>query len=265
MKCFLREFLKVYPNVPPQGLWRAIEARLLYDQSFKQPLLDLGCGDGFFANILFADKAVEIIGCDVSSKCVAKASLHNIYKSVLVADARHLPYNDESFTTVLSNSVLEHIPEDEKVLGEVSRVLKRDGRFIFTVPSENFVKNLKTQNEKYIESLNRRLEHFHYRSPQEWAGVLWQCGLTLEEVRYFFPKSVQQVWETLIQFFTTKVMGRELCALLGSRKVGINVIVRAVSPNVFSRCLRKWYLMGTLDKEEGGALLIIARKLKSGL
>jgi SAM-dependent methyltransferase len=265
MKCFLKEFLKVYPNVPPQALWRAIEAKLLYDQSFKQPLLDLGCGDGLFAKILFADKAVEIIGCDVSSKCVAKASLYDIYKSVTIADARHLPYNDESFNTVISNCVLEHIPEDEKVLREVSRVLKKGGRFIFTVPSENFVKNLKTQNEKYVKSFNKRLEHFHYRSPQEWAGLLRQCGLTLEEFRYFFPKPVQQVWETLTQFFIKKVLGRELCVLLGSRKVGIDFIVRLVFPIVFNRYLRKWYLMGTLDNEEGGALLIVARKLKSDL
>jgi ubiquinone/menaquinone biosynthesis C-methylase UbiE len=265
MKCFLKEFLKVYPNIPPQALWRAIEAKLLYDQPIKQPLLDLGCGDGLFAKILFADKGKEIIGCDISSECVAKASLHNIYKSVTIVDARHLPYNDESFTTVLSNCVLEHIPEDEKVLGEVSRVLRKDGRFIFTVPSENFVKNLKTQNEKYVKNLNERLQHFHYRSPQEWERLLQQSGLTLEEFRYYLPKSVQQVWETYTQFFIKKVLGRELCGLLGTKKVGMYFIVRAVFPIVFNRYLRKWYLMGTSDNKEGGALLIVARKFRSAL
>ncbi len=265
MKDFLTKFLKVHPNIPSQALWRAIEAKLLDDEFFKQPLLDLGCGDGLFARILFADKGGEIIGCDVSSECVARASSYDIYKSVSIADARHLPYNDESFATVLSNCVLEHIPEDEKVLREVSRVLRRDGRFIFTVPSENFVKNLKTQNEKYVKNFNERLEHFHYRAPQEWEKLLQQCGLTLEEFRYYFPKPVQQVWETLTQFFIKKVMGRELCAWLGSRKVGINFIVRTVFPIVFSRHLRKCYLAGILDNGEGGALLIVARKLRNTL
>ena len=62
MRDFLMEFLKVYPHIPPLALWRAIEAKLLlYDHPLKQPILDLGCGDGLFARILFADKSEEIL------------------------------------------------------------------------------------------------------------------------------------------------------------------------------------------------------------
>jgi SAM-dependent methyltransferase len=256
MRDFLSEFLKVYPNVPPQALWRAVETKLLYDQPFKQPFLDLGCGDGLFAKILFADKGGEIIGCDISSECVAKASLYDVYNDVTITDARHLPYNDESFSTVFSNCVLEHIPEDEKVLKEVSRVLREGGRFIFTVPSENFEKNLRNQGKKYIDKFNNRLEHFHYRSPSEWEELLKQHGLKVDSFRYYFPRRIQQRWELLMQFSIARIMGKEINQLLGSRKLGLYFLARTVSPVVLNLLLRKFVSQGTAEDKDGGALLI---------
>ena len=261
MRDFLIELLKTYPYIPPHAFWRSIEAKLLCDEPFKPPILDLGCGDGLFARILFKDKNLEIIGCDVSRECVAKAKSCGVYKSVNIADGHHLLYKNNSFATVLANCVLEHIPEDEMVLKEVSRVLRKGGKFIFTVPSENFIRNLKTQDVKYVESFNKRLEIFHYRSPQEWKKLLQRYDLTPEKIRYFLPKRVQQLWEKLTQFFIIKVMGKELHTLLGlSKKVGIGYILQIVFPVVFSRYLRKWYPMGTLDSKDGGGLLIVARK-----
>lgn len=204
MKDFLMKFLKVYPHIPPQALWWAIEAKLLSEQSFEEPILDLGCGDGLFASILFEGKFKEIVGCDISPSSVAMAKSCGIYKDITISDACHLPYKDNSFSTVLSNCVLEHIAEYEKVLREVWRVLRKRGRFIFTVPSEKFVENLKNQDREYIKNFNKRLELFHYRSPQKWKEILQQCGLILEEFRYFIPKEVQQIWEMLTQFFIKK-------------------------------------------------------------
>ena len=262
---FLTKFLVAYPSIPSHALWRAIEAKLLSEEHFEYPLLDLGCGDGIFAKILFRDKSGEIIGCDVSRECVKAANNQRIYVEVVVADGRLLPYRDSYFATVISNCVLEHIPEDFKVLKEVSRVLRENGRLIFTVPSENFVKNLRIQDKNYVKSINERLEHFHYRSPEEWRRLLHRCNLTLEKFRYYLPKQVQQVWEILFRFDTKKLLGRELCRLLGSKKIGCWFITRLLSPIVFKRLLWKWYLRGTIDDGKGGALLIIARKGRCGL
>jgi len=267
MRDFLIEFLKAYPSIPSHALWRAIEAKLLFNEHFEYPLLDLACGDGLSGRTIFADKEGKIIfGCDISNECVAKAKLYtDIYKSVEVADGRCLPYKDNQFATVLSNCVLEHIPEDYKVLREVSRVLRENGRFIFTVPSENFVNNLRTQDKNFVENLNKRLEHFHYRSPQEWERLLEECGLTLEKFRYYLPPVVQKVWEELLGFETKKLMGRELGAILGSKKIGMWYITRLLYPIIFNRALRRQYLMGTSDNRKGGALLIIARKVRCDL
>jgi len=45
-----------------------------------------------------------------------------------------MPFEDASFQTVISNSVLEHIPDLDAVLLETARVLKPGGMFIFASP-----------------------------------------------------------------------------------------------------------------------------------
>jgi ubiquinone/menaquinone biosynthesis C-methylase UbiE len=46
-------------------------------------------------------------------------------------DAKRLPYRDEMFDTVMSNSILHHIPEPVTVLREAVRVTKAGGQLFF--------------------------------------------------------------------------------------------------------------------------------------
>jgi 2-polyprenyl-3-methyl-5-hydroxy-6-metoxy-1,4-benzoquinol methylase len=55
---------------------------------------------------------------------------------VVWADARKLPFEDESFDVVICLDVLEHIEEDFMVISEISRVLKSGGRFLISVPED---------------------------------------------------------------------------------------------------------------------------------
>jgi SAM-dependent methyltransferase len=273
---FLSEFLKAYAYLPPQALWRAIEARLLSRLSFEQPVLDLGCGDGLVASILFREMLGKIaVGCDMSEDCVRLSKLQGIYEQVDIADACALPYSDEVFATVFSNCVLEHIPALEKALQEASRVLQKGGRLIFTVPSEKLISNSKyyhhfknrgqeKQALAYIEAFNKRFEHYHYYSPQQWQELLAKAGLTLEHYQYFLPRPVQQLWETWTQVAITKLRGREFYTYFLNSKVftctGLNRVLGYMVPPLFSRYLSRWCEMGIKDDGNGGALLVVARK-----
>src|SRR5699024_6047112 len=48
-----------------------------------------------------------------------------------VADAETIPYDDDTFDLVVGHAILHHIPDVEKSLREVLRVLKPGGRFVF--------------------------------------------------------------------------------------------------------------------------------------
>jgi SAM-dependent methyltransferase len=48
-----------------------------------------------------------------------------------VADAERIPYDDDTFDLVVGHAVLHHIPDVEKAMREVLRVLKPGGKFVF--------------------------------------------------------------------------------------------------------------------------------------
>jgi ubiquinone/menaquinone biosynthesis C-methylase UbiE len=275
MNNFLKEYLKIYYDIPPHALWRAIEARLFAKIEFVPPILDLGCGDGIFSYILFKDKSVKIdAGCDISEEAISRARNLGIYKELKIADATNLPYDNNYFSTVFSNCVLEHIKNETMVLKEVSRVLKPNGKFIFTVPSDMFNKylykiNIKKGNVKkaiyYIDKLNRRLEHFHYHSIKEWKQLLSENGLFIVQYHYYLPEPVVEIWSILMKIFTKNLLGRESFTWIKNsrytRIIGIDKIFSLINPFIFEKLLVKYYMMDCDENTKGGGLFIVAQKI----
>ncbi|OYW76967.1 MAG: hypothetical protein B7Z37_06520, partial [Verrucomicrobia bacterium 12-59-8] len=115
---------------------RLVECHILKTKDFIRPVLDIGCGDGLFAEVLFADQIDE--GLDYDAAETARADASGKYIHLTTDSATHMPFPEASFATVFSNSVLEHIPGIEQVMSEAFRVLKPGGVFHFTVPSPFF-------------------------------------------------------------------------------------------------------------------------------
>ncbi len=105
-------------------------------------VLDAGCGSGRHLRGLAKLPGLKIVGIDRNPKDVedAKASLANMPDalskdwSVMTADITALPFDDAYFDCVICSEVLEHIPEHEKALAELVRVLKPKGALVVSVP-----------------------------------------------------------------------------------------------------------------------------------
>lgn len=94
-------------------------------------VLDAGCGPGFVAasaKLLGAD----VEGIDFSKGMVEQAKDRFPDINFAVADVEDLPARDETFDAVLSNIVLFHVTDPEKAMSEARRVLKPNGRFVFS-------------------------------------------------------------------------------------------------------------------------------------
>lgn len=59
----------------------------------------------------------------------------------MVADVQHMPMQDRSFDSAVCIEVLEHVPNPEKALREILRVLKPGGKLVFSVPHFLYLHN----------------------------------------------------------------------------------------------------------------------------
>lgn len=94
-------------------------------------VLELAAGTGLIAKNIVGE-ARHIEATDFSPEMIAEAKKDNHWKKLhfSVQDMFHLPYADGSFDVVIVANALHIVPEPEKALGEIRRVLKDDGVLI---------------------------------------------------------------------------------------------------------------------------------------
>lgn len=110
-------------------------------------VLDVGCGTGGMFEYYGSDVVVEAIEPDPDFRAIAAKKAETQHPNIHVADgdAMHLAFADASFDAVILGLVLCSVPSVERVLAEIHRVLRPNGRL-------------------------RALEHV--RSPQRVSGFL---------------------------------------------------------------------------------------------
>jgi ubiquinone/menaquinone biosynthesis C-methylase UbiE len=108
-------------------------------------VIDVGCGAGRHsfeayrrgADVVAFDQNASDIS-DVNTMFRGMADAGEVPASAraeaVLGDARALPYPDRTFDCVIASEILEHVPADEAVIGELIRVLKVGGTLAITVP-----------------------------------------------------------------------------------------------------------------------------------
>lgn len=99
-------------------------------------VLDFGCGTGNLSRHL-ARSGYDVDACDVSAAMIAEARRldgGSVRWSVLGGETAALPYADAAFDAVVASSVLEYVPDLERVLVELARVTRPGGVLLVTVP-----------------------------------------------------------------------------------------------------------------------------------
>lgn len=192
-------------EVPPhRTIVRAIEAELMGGLSLTPPVLDVGCGDGHFADVAYG--RIIDVGIDVPDSGLVEAVARGAYRWVVPASGTAMPFVDGSFHTVISNSVLEHIPDLDATLREISRVLAPGGKLAFTTPSQYFGDfllgnavmrrlGLPGLGQAYADWFDGISYHYHRLTPERWRAKLNAVGLTVNHYHYYFPEAAHHVFD----------------------------------------------------------------------
>ena len=102
--------------------------------NFKgKKILDVGSGNGYVL-AKYAAEGAEVFGIDITQAsidlCRKRFELLGLSGDFQIDDAQDLPFPDNNFDCVCSMGVLHHVPDTQKALDEIFRVLKPGGRLI---------------------------------------------------------------------------------------------------------------------------------------
>jgi 2-polyprenyl-3-methyl-5-hydroxy-6-metoxy-1,4-benzoquinol methylase len=167
------------------GFERTLEE--LVDRAQPASLLDVGCGEGVLAQRLARHlRSSRVVGVDLEEDSIqagwAQHTAHNLeYKAL---GGGELPFADGEFELVSAIEVLEHVPDPQRTLREMSRCAER--HLLVSVPREPLWRALNMARGAYWSELGNTPGHLHHWSRRSFVELLRSQG-EIVEVRSPFP------------------------------------------------------------------------------
>lgn len=121
------------PDPREQALLALLEGR-------PQRILDAGCGTGEFAERAARVLGAEVLAVDQSERMVELARQRGL--EAQVADIQTLPLRDGTFDAVSANWMLYHLPDVDRALAELARVLRPGGRLVAVTNSARHLEQI---------------------------------------------------------------------------------------------------------------------------
>lgn len=181
--------------------------------------LDVGCGGGLLAEE-FARLGCDVTGIDPSAGSIETARRHasasGLRIEYAVAAGEHIPFADHSFDIVYCCDVLEHVNDLGQVIGEIARVLKPTGVFLFDTINRTIFSKLSAikvlQEWPATRVFHERLHDWdQFITPDELRAHLARNGLEMRGIQGLQPRAnpLHLVW-LLVQYRRGKVTLPEL-------------------------------------------------------
>lgn len=189
----------LYPYTPSLSHWRAWEYAAYKHCNIDGRILDVGCGDGRYFNLIWP-KAKNVVGVDLDPTAVERGRNSGVYREIHLGPAHAIPEGDASFDNAFANCSLEHMDQIDQVLLEISRCLKSKGKVVCSVVSNRFVEwslLSKLVQESGHDNAARALQsqfldYHHLANPlpvSEWTAAFNRAGLEVELHIPILPKN----------------------------------------------------------------------------
>jgi 2-polyprenyl-3-methyl-5-hydroxy-6-metoxy-1,4-benzoquinol methylase len=159
----------------------------LLDRAAPTTILDVGCGEGVLVE-QWADRpnVERIVGIDLEDEGLqaewARRRRPNVEYRVMPAE--NLPFENGSFDLASAIEVLEHVPDPEHTVEEMTRVAR--GHLLVSVPREPLWRGLNMARGAYLRDLGNTPGHVNHWSKRSFVRLLSRHGEVLE-ARSPFP------------------------------------------------------------------------------
>lgn len=177
---FKTEYFAELAALEEKNFWFRARNRLILwalDAFFSgaHDFMEVGCGTGYvLSGIRRAHPEMKLWGSEIFAAGLGFAALRAKDAELIQMDARRMPFRDE-FEVIGAFDVLEHIEEDELVLGQMFHSLKPGGGIILTVPQHPFMWSRQDAAACHVRRYTRR----------ELAGKLKNAGFSVEMATSF--------------------------------------------------------------------------------
>ena len=162
----------------------------LWERARPESVLDVGCGEGVLTEA-WAERLGDgrVVGIDLEdpklrSEWAARSRPNLEFR---VEEATSLSFADGEFDMATAIEVLEHLPEPEATLAEMSRTARR--WLLVSVPREPLWRVLNVARGAYWSSLGNTPGHVNHWSKRSFLSMLRRYG-RVEEARSPFPWSM---------------------------------------------------------------------------
>jgi ubiquinone/menaquinone biosynthesis C-methylase UbiE len=132
-----------------------------------EKLLDAGCGTG----LMLRHFPEASIGLDINPRNLKKAKIHAPKAKLVLGDIEKIPFNNNTFSTIVCTEVLEHLPVPSVALKEIFRVLGKEGLLIGSVPAKNLIWNF-----RFLSSTHPGEPYHRLYEEKEIKNLLAQFG-----------------------------------------------------------------------------------------
>jgi len=151
--------------------------------SGARPVLDVGCGDGFWWTLRGGDNH-EVYGIDISAREIAQARprIH----AALADVSRDQPFPGTRFEEIIGNCSLEHVPDIDGALRNLRKAAAPNARLLMFVPTPRWAYQGRLQAlllrraprlaMSFAGALNGFFQHWHLYDHKVWTALLAQHG-----------------------------------------------------------------------------------------
>jgi SAM-dependent methyltransferase len=166
--------------IPLQRYWQRQRFRHVIELiEGEGPVLDVGCGSSRIISALSEGS----VGLDILLRKLRYSQKYNV--PLVQGSGFALPFPDGSFPCVLCSQVIEHVPKESPIQGELARTLAPGGRLVLGTPDyANWEWSLTEKLYGWFASGGYADEHIAHYTRDELIGAFAARGFTHQSTRY---------------------------------------------------------------------------------